>query len=161
MGTPIRRKVLGDLIVTRLGLLDGVTVYRGEIPDVDDAGVPQPLRLTTPDGPDPSGRVAPYILFSTGGGNPVIEPSVADCNTELLWSFQTTCVAAYDADAGHLADRVHSQLFRWSPTLLGHVFGAVKPPPGFDPGSVVKDEYPGEPPRFYLPQLWRLPVTTD
>lgn len=155
----IRRKVLGDLAHTRLvDLGPTVTVYRGELPD------PPPV-ITTPAGPDPSGRIAKYVVLFAGAGDPVIELDVAEANTELAWSFTTICVAGYEADCLDLVDDVHQLFFRWrpdlTPELAGHVFGRVTPPPGFDPGSVRRIDRPGLPPRFELPLLWRLPVTTS
>lgn len=154
--TGIRRKILLDLVETRLGLLPGVpdvTVFVGEVPD-------KPPVLTTPAGPDASGRVAPYVALFGFTGNPVIEADVGDCNTELDWPFQVTCAAAYEADCLHLVDRVYDQLYRWTPVLAGHSFGRVKPPPGFDPGPARPDTQV-KPIRFFVPLQWRLPVTTS
>lgn len=152
--TQIRRKVLGDLVDARLKLLSGLTVYRGEIPD-------RPPVLMNGATPDPSGRVARHVVWFAGAGSPAVEADVADTNVELDWTFTTICVAGYLDDCLHLVDIVHNQLYRWTPVLAGHAFGRVKPPPGFDPGSVRRIDRAGVPPRFELPLLWRLPLTTS
>ena len=154
MSTAIRRKVLGDLAHDRLTSLAGVVIFRGEIPDI-------PPVIQTPGGPDPSGRVAKHLVFFGGAGDPVIEADVADCNTELAWSFTTICVAGYEADCLDLVDDTFNLLHRWTPVLDDHVFGRVKPPPGFDPGSPRRQDRKGLPPRFELPLLWQLDVTTS
>lgn len=151
---PIRRKVLGDLVDTRLQDLAGVIIYRGEIPDI-------PPVIQTPSGPDPSGRVAKHVVFFGGAGDPTVEADVADYNTELAWSFTTICVAGYHDDCLDLVDDTTALLHRWTPLLEDHVFGRVKPPPGFDPGSPRRIDRKGLPPRFELPLLWQLPVTTS
>lgn len=155
MTTAIRRKVLGDLAEARLaGVAGSPTIYRGEIPD-------QPPVLMNGPTPDPSGRVAKHVVLFGGGGNPIVEADVADCNTELDWMFTTICVAGYEADCLDLVDDVSVQLYRWTPALTDHVFGRVAPPPGFDPGSPRRMDRKGLPPRFELPLLWRLYVTTS
>lgn len=153
--TPIRRLALGDLVHTRLttGLASAV-IFRGEIPD-------QPPVLMNGPTPDPSRRVAKHLVWFSGAGDPVIEGDLADANTELDWSFTTICVAGYEADTLDLVDDVHQLLYRWTPVLEDHAFGRVTPPPGFDPGSVRRQDRQGLPPRFELPLLWRLAVTTS
>lgn len=152
---PIRRKVLGDLVDTRLGGVTGApTIYRGEIPD-------QPPLIMNGPNPDPSGRVAKHVVWYGGGGNPIVEQDIADVNIELDWSFTTICVAGYHDDCVDLVDDVTLRLHRWIPALNDHVFGRVKPPPGFDPGSPRRIDLKGLPPRFELPLLWRLYVTTS
>lgn len=152
----ISRKKLADLVEQRLtdGLAGRATVYRGEVPD-------KPPVIQTGGSDDPSGRVAPYVVLFTGAGNPIIEATLAGCGVEVDWSFQTNCVAGYDADCGRLIDRVHDLLFHWAPVLDGHAFGWIEPPPGFDPGPVRRQDFAGLPPRFFTPLQWRLPTTTS
>lgn len=151
--TPIARKTLGDALVERLELLDGIGVYPGEVP-------PDPPVITVGAVPDPAGRIAPYVVVYGGAGLPDLEPDLGDGNVDLLWSFQTTVAAGYEADALHAVDRVFDQLYRWSPAVSGLVCGRVKPPPGFDPGPVLRDDKK-TPPRFWLPLQWQLRVTVN
>lgn len=152
--TPIRRKALGDLVGQRLTELAGVTAFRGEIPD-------RPPVLMNGPNPDVSGRVAKHIVWFSGAGNPIVEADLADFNTELEWSFTTICVAAYEADCLDLVDDVHELFYRWTPALDDHAFGRVTPPPGFDPGTPRRMDRTGAAPRFELPMLWRVSITTS
>lgn len=155
--TPIRRKVLGDLVDERLRTVPGLSaeaVFRGEIPN-------QPPTLMDGNVLDPSGRVAKHLVWFAGYGSPIVEADVADANTELDWLFTVICVAGFEDDCIDLVDDVHNKLFRWTPVLEGHAFGRVKAPPGFDPGSVRRVDVKGIPPRFELPLLWRVTATTS
>lgn len=151
----ISRKQLADLVELRLrNGLTNASVYRGEVPN-------KPPVIQTAGADDPSGRVAPYVVLFTGAGNPIIEASLDGSGRELDWSCQTNCVAGYDEDCGRVVDRVHDLLFHWSPTIDGHAVGWFEPPPGFDPGPVRPQHFPGLPPRFFLPMQWRLSATTS
>lgn len=145
----VSRFTLGGLIEARLDGLTGISVYRGDVPN------PLPV-ITTPDGPDPSGRVAKYIVLHTGGGDPVIDRKLSDTGDELTWSFQTNVGAGYDADCADAADQVVDRLHLWQPVQAGYQFGLVRPPFGFDPGNIRPQQIPGMPPRFFLPLQWRL-----
>lgn len=151
----ISRKQLADLVEKRLrDNLTNATVYRGEVPD-------KPPVIQTAGKDDPSGRIAPYVVLYTGAGNPTVEADLGRGGVELDWSFQTNCVAGYDADCGRLVDRVTDLLFRWVPQLDGHAFGLIEPPPGFDPGPIRRQDLTGIPPRFFAPLQWRLSITTS
>lgn len=151
----ISRKQLADQVEQRLrDNLTNASVYRGEVPE-------KPPVIQTAGAPDPSGRIAPYVVLFTGAGNPRIEASLNGSERELDWSFATNCVAGYDEDCGRLVDRVHDLLYHWEPVIEGHAFGWVEPPPGFDPGPVRQQIFTGLPPRFFLPMQWRLAVTTS
>jgi hypothetical protein len=146
----IRRKVLGDLFEARMKLLTGVTIYRGEIP-TDPPAIPD----------DPSGRVAPYVVIFGSAGSPDIDPDLGDENDDLLWTAHLICSAGWEADAQQLIDRIHSHIYRWSPTTTGGVsFGRLRPPPGYDPGPVRCNETV-KPPRFWSPLQYQLPLTAN
>jgi hypothetical protein len=100
---PIRRKVLGDQLYARLKALPGptpVTVYRGEVDDHP------PLALDAAGQPDPSGRVAPYVVLFDGTGTPDLEPDLAGRNEDLRWSPQITVAAGWSPDCTQLVDLV-------------------------------------------------------
>jgi hypothetical protein len=152
----IRRKVLGDLLFARLQGLPGptaVTVYRGEVPEHP------PVARDAASGPDPSGRVAPYVVLFDGAGPTNLEPDLGGRNEDLLWSPQIIIAAGFSADCVQLVDQVCAWVYRWSPVIPGLVAGGLEPPAGFDPG-VVRIDRAVSPPRFFLPTQWRLVVTT-
>lgn len=153
--TSIPRKKLGDLVIAHAETLTGVKVYRGQV----DSALPI---IQTNGANDPSGRVAPYLVFYLGAGAPSLEEDVADANVDLLWSFQVNCAAGFEQDCARLIDRVDALFYRWSPprgSIPGLVFGRMKPPPGYDPGPVRLNDAVN-PPRFWLPRQYQLPVTT-
>lgn len=151
----IRRKVLGDLVDTQLKTITGLKVFRGEVNE------PLPL-IQKGNGPDPSGRVAPYVVHYTGAGSHDVagERDVADTHEDLLWTVHLIVAAGYDADCAHIIDRVDAALFRWTPPAsAGIAFGQMRPPPGYDPGPIRINEQV-RPTRFWLPLQYQLPVTT-
>jgi hypothetical protein len=153
---PISRRVLLARTFDRLQLLPGtptVTVYKGEVP-----AEPPPIIVNGQ--PDSSGRVAPYAVLYVLGGSPNVEPDLADSNDDLATGIQVTVAAGYEEDALHAVDRVHAHLFRWIPDLGPDVMSdRLRPPTGFDPGPVRRDDQV-RPPRFYLPLLYTLTPTT-
>lgn len=152
----IRRKVLGDLLFARLQALPGptsVTVYRGEVPEHP------PVARDAASGPDPSGRVAPYVVLFDGAGPTDLEPDLGGQNEDLLWSPQITIAAGFSPDCAQLVDQVCAWVYRWSPAIPGLSAGRLEPPDGFDPG-VVRPDRTVSPPRFFLNTQWRLVVTT-
>lgn len=164
----IRRKVLGDQLEARLLLLPGapvVTLYRGEVsaagrrpPVAGDPGQP-PLLLDALGNPDPSGRVAPYVVLFDGTGPTDLEPDLAGMNEDLRWTPQTTVVAGFSPDCAQLVDRVCAWIYRWSPSLPGVAAGRLETPPGYDAGPPRPDRQVS-PPRFFVPLQWRLDLTT-
>ncbi|MEV5001943.1 hypothetical protein [Nocardioides sp. LML1-1-1.1] len=156
----IRRLVLFLAAADALGALPGtgptVTIYRGEIPDPTTV----PL-LPGPGGaPDPSGRIAPYLVLDGGVGNPFVEPDVADTADELDWTLHALCVAGHVEDCYHLVDRVHARLFRAELTHDDVVVGRLAPPPGYDPGPPRRIDTV-KPVRFEVPLQYRLVATAD
>ena len=125
----VSRKALADATVARAQALGGLTVFKGEVVD--------PPLIQTGGVPDPSGRIAPYVVLYFGAGSPD---------------------AGYEDDCLNAIDRVHAQFFRWAPTVAGLIVGRLRPPLGFDPGTVRRDD-DVNPPRFYLPLLFTLTAT--
>jgi hypothetical protein len=144
----VTRRLITDAVLARLQTLTGVAVYRGEVVD-------HPPALAN----DPDGRVGPYVILYPFGGTPGPEVDLGDTTVDLVYSCQVTCAAGYSTDCEYLTDRVHPLLFRWAPTVTGLVCGPLRPPPGFDPGPVRRDDQP-LPPRFYVPLQFRSIVTT-
>lgn len=148
----ISRRVVLSAVEARLKLLSGLTVYKGEV-------VNPPL-IQTGGVPDSSGRVAPYAVIYGGGGRPNVEPDLADVADDLAIGMQITVAAGYEEDAAYTVDRVHAQIYRWAPDLgAGVVVGKFRPPIGFEPGTIRRDD-DYTPPRFYLPLLYQLTATT-
>lgn len=153
----IRRKVLGDQLYQRLAEMPGpptVTVYRGIV-------APDPPLLQTATGePDPSGRIAPYVVLFDGTGptenEPALDPTQAE---ELRWTPQTTIAAGTPEDCIQAVDRVMAWLRPWQPVLDDVAAGFLVAPPGFDPGPPRPDRTV-QPYRFFVPLLWRLDLTT-
>lgn len=154
----IRRLVLTQQVDARLRALPGlpaVKVYAGEIPD------PAPL-LTIPgsSSPDPSGRVAPYVVRFGGIGRPFVEPDVARCADELDWPVHLICVAPFEDDVLALVDRVHTHLFRWAPVVDGVAVGVLEPPLGYEPPPPRRLDRV-QPVRFEVPLQYRLTATAS
>lgn len=157
-----RRTLFAEAVARLDGMSSGtgigptVTVYRGEIPE--PSAVPL---LQTPSGhPDPSGRIAPYVVVFGGIGNPLVEPDVADTADELDWTLHLLCAAAYAEDCLALVDRVHSRLFRAELVHADVVVGRLAPPPGYDPGPPRRVDTV-QPVRFEAPLQYRLTATAD
>lgn len=156
----IRRLVLFQAAADALSSLPGpgptVEIYRGEIP----APTTVPLLQAAGGYPDPSGRIAPYVVLFGGTGSPFVEPDVADTADELSWTLQMLCVAGHLEDCLHLVDRVHTRLFRAQLTHDAVVVGRLVPPPGFDPGPPRRIDTV-QPVRFEVPLQYRLVATAD
>lgn len=152
----IRLKVLGDQLEQHLRTMPGpppVTVYRGEV-----AGTP-PVMVT--DGvPDPSGRVAPYVVLFDGTGardhEPALDPT---CAEELRWTPQITVAAGFTEDCTQTLDRVLAWIRPWRPVIDEVASGMLTFPPGYDPGPARPDRSV-TPIRFFVPVLLRLDLTT-
>ena len=143
MPDPIRQKLITDQWYARLDTLTGVTVYRSEVPS-------SPPTITGSDG-----RVKPYVVLWPFGGVPAREQDLGDQSTDIDYGGQLDCVAGYIEDCEALIDRVHPLVYRWSPTIAGLSFGGFRPPVGFQPGAVQKNEAVN-PPRYWVPLQYRL-----
>jgi hypothetical protein len=152
--TGISRRLLTNAIFDRLDtLLIGVTIYKGEVPEA-------PPLIQLPGGPDPSGRVAPYIVLYPSPGRPYDEEAdLGDSNVDLDWQFQATVAAGYIDDLNETVASADDLLFRWSPVVAGAVVGRLRPPLGFDPGPTRRDK-DFTPNRFFVPLLYQLTATT-
>lgn len=149
----ISRKALADALRAWLVAgLSGVTVYDGEVD-------PRPPVIQKNGHPDQSGRVAPYVVVYPSPGTPSDEADVADTYVDLVWTVQLTLAAGYSADLLNLIDRVDFLVYRWSPTFEGLATGRLRPPPGFDPGPIRRDDA-RTPPRSWVPLQYVLQVTT-
>lgn len=139
--------MLTDAVYTRLKLLSGITWYRSEVVD-------QPPQL-----PD-SDRVAPYGVLYPFPGKPGPGGDLAGASDDLDYTCQITVAAGFSADCEFTVDRVHSWMFRWTPTISGIVMGWFDLPPGYDPGPVRIDRTL-PPPRFSVPLQYRLTATVN
>lgn len=157
----IRRVVLFHQSVTLLNGIGApgpaVTVFPGEIPAAGDVPL---LKDPITNTPDPSGRIAPYVVAFGGIGNPLVEPDVADTVDELDWTLHLLCAAAYADDCLDLVDRVHSRLYRAELVHDGVVVGRLVPPLGYDPGPPRRIDAV-QPVRFESPLQYRLIATAS
>lgn len=144
------RHPLGVALDALLATVTGLTVFPGEVPD-------KPPLISKAGIPDQAGRVAPYAVTYTGGGILDPNPSLDGNPADLLWGAQVTFAAGYRADLEDLLDRALPVLRAWAPVISGVQFGRMRPPAGFDPGPIRRDDAV-RPPRFYLPTLWELHV---
>lgn len=142
MTRPEPRLITGA-VMTRLA---GFTVYRGEV---------DPHPPTLPD----SGRTAPYVVVWPFGAKDGPDTNLGDTVTDLIYTGQLTCAGGFVEDCEYLAGQVDALMNRWIPALAGVVFGAFRPPPGFDPGPVQRDP-DVLPPRFFVPLQYQVTATT-
>lgn len=127
------------------GVLAGVTIYDAFVPD------------TVPLLDDPSGRIAPYIVLRSNLGTGIGERALYPTSGDSVVTYTATCVAGWRADCEHLASNVASLLLDWIPTLDGHQFGFMEPPPGYSPPVLHATAV--SPARFWVPLQYRLPAT--
>lgn len=104
-------------------------------------------------------RVAPYAVVYGGAGRPDVNPSLEPTPADHLWSAQVTFVAGFEHELLALLDDALPLLQLWSPTVEGLDCGHLRPPAGYDAGNARRDDR-ARPPRFYIPTLWQLHVTT-
>lgn len=133
----LRRKLITDAVVTQAKTLPNVQVFRGEIDD--------PV-ATLPN----SSRVNRYIVIYPFGGDPGPDRELSDTAIDLDYGFQATVVAGYATDAEYLIDQTYALFYRWIPAVTGLVFGSFRPPTGYDPGPMRRDD-DVQPPRFWSP----------
>lgn len=147
MSSTIRSQLLTDAVFARLNTIAGITWYRIEVPD-------NPPVLSGSD------RVAPYGVLYPFPGNPGPGGDLGDVSDDLDVTWQVTVAAGFGPDCERAVDRVHQSLYLWTPTVTGVVLGALKPPPGYDPGPVRVDRTIA-PPRFSVPLQYRLTATVN
>ena len=143
---PIRQQLITDAVFTQLDTLTGVAVYRSEVP------------ASPPLADGGGGRVGPYVVLWPFGGTPTRDQDLGDQTADVDYGMQVDCVAGFEADLEFLVDRVHALLYRWSPTIMGLAFGGLRPPVGYVPGAVQKNDAVN-PPRFWLPLQFRTSVS--
>lgn len=167
MADPIRRRSLSALLEQHLQQLTAVvpevSVFMGEVPPAEDLPV---KTITTGETtvPDPSGRIAPYVVAHTGDGTPFDgeTPLDGDWSGSLDWPFTLTLAAGFTADLEHLLDETHILFDRWRPAPVGEAyaglrFGHATPPDGFDAGPIRRDPSV-KPVRFFIALPFVLPV---
>lgn len=145
------RRPLSLALVAQLETVPHLNVFLGDVPD--DVPV-----IEGPDGPDSSGRVAPYAVVHGGAGEPGINPSLAPIPSDFVWRPQVTFAAGYTEDLLAALDRALPAINLWSPVIAGVRIGHLRPALGFDPGTFRRDD-DIRPPRFYVPTLWQLHLT--
>lgn len=144
----ISRRALTGAVAARLdpAALKLSRLYRGEVTD--------PAVLD-----DGSGRVKPYAVVWPSPGTPSLDADdAADTITSLDWLVQVTVAAGRQEDALAAVDRVDVRLLGWAPVIDGIACSRLRPPTGYDPGSMRLD-VDKNPPRHYLPLLYRLTAT--
>lgn len=141
-----RQQLVTDAVDARLASLSPtVDVFRGEV-----TASPDIL---------PNGRVKSYVVYYPFGPSDGPDANVGDTVTDLTYTCQITCVAGFEADCEYLVDQVAGLMNRWTPTVAGLVFGRFRPPPGYDPGPVRRDDTV-KPVRFWVPLQYRITATT-
>lgn len=144
MSSP-RQQLITDAVIARLGGL-GFTVYRAEVTSS------VPVLSTT-------GRIAPYLVAYPFGKAAGPDGNLGDSTDDLTYTVQVQCVAGFAADCEYVVDQVDGRLNRWTPSVTGYACGTFRPPVGYDPGPVRRDETV-TPVRFWVPLQYRTTVTT-
>lgn len=141
-------KLITDQLFDWLDLLDGMTGYRGEIPD-------HPPTLPNDD------RVAPYWILYPSPGKPGDRGQVdlAETSADIDYGCQITVAAGYCEDCEYAVDRLHARAYRWSPALPGVAAGLLIPPTGYTPPPVTASREI-VPPRFSTVLQYRLTATS-
>lgn len=142
----VSRKALVDAVVARLG---GVTNATGW--------------LMKPDGPVPTkqdsdGIVVPHWILYPSPGTPGAELDLQDTVVDLDMVLQVTCVTGDADDLPALVTRIDDALYRWTPTITGLICGALRPPPGYDPGP-AREDISVKPSRFWVPLQYVVTAT--
>lgn len=146
MASP-RQQLVSDAVQARLGGLGAsVDVFRGEV-DTSPTVVPE------------NGRVQSYIVLYPFGRAAGPDGDLGDQATDLTYTCQIQCVAGFETDCEYLVDQVDGLMNRWTPAVAGLVFGRFKPPVGYDPGPVRRDDTV-KPVRFWVPLQYRITVTS-
>lgn len=149
MPTTISQRPITDAVLARARTLSALTqsTYEGELPQ-------DPPKLPA----DEEGRVAAYAVIYPFGPTPGPEVDLGDVGVDLVYTFQATLVAGYRTDLEWLVDRFNALFFRWTPAVDGLACGPFKPPVGYQPGPIRRNDQV-RPPRFRLPLQYRTTVT--
>lgn len=108
-------------------------------------------------------RVRPYFIAFPGFGAPGVEQSLADCIDDLVVPFPITVAGGDVDDVLAAASRVHAQLHRWAPGLLGtapdfFTAGPLRVPPGYS--APLLPDTGVNPQRLYVPLQYVLTAHT-
>jgi hypothetical protein len=141
-----RQQLITDALVAHLGNLTGISVFRGEV-------------TVSPPVVDETGRIAPYVVLYAFGKAAGPEVALDDDVLDLTYTCQITCAAAFEADCEYVVDQVDASMNRWTPTVSGVVFGRFRPPSGYTPPIVHRDDTV-KPVRFTVPLQYRITATT-
>jgi len=87
--------------------------------------------------PGSGSRVQPYYVLTPFPGGPSGEDDLADTLVDIEFSCQITCVAAEVGDLMSLVTRVDAAMLRWSATIPGLGCGRFRPPPGYQPPTLL------------------------
>lgn len=173
---PIQRTPVYEAVLARLQTLTGLgtdpttgqpAVYDGEVPAADKIA----LALGVDGTPDPSGRVAPYVVlyelydnplavarsWRFGGTGSSYEGVLADDDVSTTITYQVTVVAGWQRDCLALIDQVQPLLYRWQPTVDGLNCGRLQTV-GQQYGPRRDTSLAPLPDRFYAPLQYALTV---
>lgn len=157
---PVSRLEVSDAVLDRLNsglssLVPQATVFDAEIP----VGTTAPTLQNSLGDPDPSGRVAPYVVYFGGTGGPISGgEDLGETQQDLTHTLLLHAAGPYRRDVLNLVDAVDSLLNRWMPDMDGCWCSQLKPPPGYDPGPPRFNDALN-PPRFWLPMQYVVNVT--
>lgn len=150
-------RLLANATAVRLATVTNMAVYYGQV------GRRVPGDTTTPFDPptksDEDLRVKPYAVLFPGFAVPTDEVDLGDTTVDGTFPVQVTVAAGDVEDLMGAVSRVHQLLYRWAPTVAGHVCGPFRPPPGFRlDRHLVDDEV--KPARLYVPLQYQSTATT-
>jgi hypothetical protein len=143
-------KALTDAVKARADALvpslSGLVVFRGEV-DGDIPLIPN------------SDRVGRYLVIYPLGPAEGPDGALVDQPVDGTYGFQINCVAGFFVDCEFLVGKVDDWFNRWIPSVTGVVCGALKPPPGYQPGA-IRPNTQVQPPRYWLPLQYQTVATT-
>lgn len=151
----IPRRVLEQLVETRLQEIDGLTVYRRRVGYVhgQQADVPPPV-IT----PGYDLRVRPYVVQYPSAGMTGPFERLDWTRKGLEWTTQLTCVVGDETALNVLVDHVTSRLDEWRPVLPAE-YAAIAHTGRFrmlnDPGPGRRDDSES-PARYWTPLVYSL-----
>lgn len=157
---PVSRLEVSDAVLDRLSsglstLVPQATVHDAEIP----FGETTPLLKDSLGDVDPSGRVAPYVVYFGGTGGAIAGgEDLAETHQDLTHTLLLHAAGPYRRDVLNLVDAVTTLFYRWTPTIDGCSCSQLKPPPGYDAGAPRYNDTI-QPPRYWLPMQYVVNVS--
>lgn len=148
------RTVITAAVKTRLESLAGLNVFVSEVPNLPP-GIPGRAGR--------AGRMAPYAAIFPSAGALDPNPNLAATPCDFTWGAQINFAAGLPADLESTLDAAIPLLNLWSPVIEGLDVGKLRPPAGFYGGqghAATRRDDKFTPPRYWVPTLWRLHVTT-